>query len=100
MPTPQDTQLLQEAMRRRYGGQPSSAGVPGGAPVANAITPANPIAQTGQAPGQAQSQQGGASGFPTGDGVSQLKNQAAGEGTFIVKALAKRLDSLNSGQAA
>lgn len=100
MPTPEDTQLLNEAMRRRYGGKPSSAGVPGGAPVANAITPANPIAQTGQVPGQQQGQQGGASGFPSGDGVDMLKNQAQGEGTFIVKALADRLKKLSSAPAA
>lgn len=97
MPTPQDTQLLQEAMRRRYGGQPSSAGVAGGALVANAVTPANPIAQTGQTPGQQQGQQGGASGFPSGDGVQQLKSQDQGEGTFIVKALADRLKKLATG---
>lgn len=91
MQTPQDQQLLAEAMRRRYGGQPSSAGVQGGAPVANAVTPANPVAQEGMTQGQQQGAQGGASGFPSGDGVSQLKSQDKGEGTFIVKALADRL---------
>lgn len=88
-------QLLNEAMRRRYGNQqPSSAGVPGGAPVANAITPQNPIAQTGEVPGQTQAKQGGASGFPSGDGVDVLKSQNQGEGMFIVKALTDRLKKL------
>lgn len=94
-----DQQLLAEAMRRRFGGEPSSAGVPGGAPVANAITPANPVAQAGEVPAQ-QGQQGGAAGFPTGDGVKQLKSQPQGEGVFIVKALADRLKKLDSAPAA
>lgn len=85
-------QAQQELMRRRAMGQPSSVAIPGGAPAANAISPANPIANGGQVPAQ-NSPMGGAAGFPSGDGVKQLKNQT-GESTFIVKALAERLKAL------
>lgn len=92
--TDSDRQALAEAMRRRSGQLPSSVGIAGGAPVANTISPANPIAQAGETP-QQSSGQPGAGGYPSGSGVKQLKS-AQGESTFIVKALSDRLKALTS----
>lgn len=44
------TAALQELLRRQQGQVPSSAGIPGGAPAANANVPSNPIATAGMAP--------------------------------------------------
>lgn len=94
--TDADRQAIAEAMRRRAGQLPSSAGIPGGAPVANAVTPANPIAQAGmtpqpKAPAPATPNQ-------SAEGGKQLK-AAEGESTFIIKTMADRLKALTaSGQ--
>lgn len=97
--TDADRQAMAEAMRRRAGQLPSSAGIPGGAPVANATTPANPIAQAGmvQQP-QAPTPTGTPSQNPSSEGGKQLK-AADGESTFIIKSMADRLKALTaSGQ--
>lgn len=97
-PTLQDQQALLEAMRRRSGQLPSSAGIPGGAPVANAITPANPIAQAGMTP-PPPPVGGGDQGNPSADGISAVKRAPAGEAQIIISALKDRLKSLTeSGQ--
>lgn len=77
-----------EAFRRRAGQQPSSAGLPGGAPVANTVTAGNPLAGLGPtggsgAPMPPQS--------PTQEPIKQLKQSRPGEAEVIVKALVDRL---------
>lgn len=46
------TQAILELVRRGQGQVPSSAGIPGGAPAANANVPTNPLAQAGMTPQQ------------------------------------------------
>ena len=87
-----DTSALQEAFRRRSGQVPSSAGIPGGAPVANQPSAQNPLAQfaTSQLPAQG-------AGLPSSineTGINQLQKSAPGEAEIILKALIQRLRSL------
>ena len=91
-----DLQALQEAFRRRSGQQPSSAGIPGGAPSANAVTSQNPLAQFAAQNMQAQGQ-----GLPQSmsePGIKQLKESQPGEAEIIVKALIQRLRTLGQPQ--
>lgn len=94
--TDADRQAMAEAMRRRAGQLPSSAGIPGGAPVANAVTPANPIAQAGMV--EQPKSPAPNTPNPSSEGGKQLK-AAEGESTFIIKSMADRLKALTaSGQ--
>lgn len=87
-----DVSAIQEAFRRRAGAEPSTAGIPGGAPAANAQTPGNPLtvapgaAPAGSAPQPAQSM--------TEEPRKQLAQSQPGEAEIILKALSKRLDKL------
>ena len=89
---------INEALRRHAGLGDSGAGIPGGAPAANAQTPTNPIAQQGQVPMQnpnaptppttmpsAQDPFGGASAMMNG-------SQPVTGGTTLEKALIKRMN--------
>ena len=81
---PMDTSALQEAFRRRASlGPRSTAGIPGGAPVANAPSAQNPLARL--AP------QGPSMSAP---GAAQLGKSAPGEAELIIKALSQRLKNL------
>ena len=85
-----DTSALQEAFRRRAGQVPSSAGIPGGAPVANAVTPQNPLAASAMSRMPATG-----AGLPqtmSQGGVQQLGKSMPGEADIILKALIKRLN--------
>lgn len=87
-----DVSAIQEAFRRRAGQAPSTAGIPGGAPTANAPTPGNPLtvapgaSPAGTAPQPPQSM--------TEEPRKQLAQSQPGEAEIILKALSKRLDKL------
>ena len=74
---------LLEAFRRRAGGQPSSAGISGGAPVANAQSSANPLMGMNN-PNPSMSK----------PGMDQLSKSQPGEAQLILKALTNRLRQL------
>jgi len=94
--------LALEAFRQMAGQQASSAGIQGGAPVANAQTSQNPMAAmarmrvqgAGQAPGVQVPQPGG-SQPPTQPAMDSLDQVKEGEANKIVAALIKRLISLS-----
>lgn len=94
---------LAEAIRRRQGMPPSSAGIAGGAPQANANTPANPMASQGMTPQQPTPQGSAAVGVhppaPTAEnplvGAQNMMNRSApDEATIIIKSFADRLKKL------
>ena len=95
------TAAIQEAIRRRAGLGGSAAGIPGGAPAANAATPSNPIAQSGMTPPSPVSS-GGLPPAPTAQNPiagaqSMLKGAAPNEATLIIKSFADRLKKLPAG---
>lgn len=85
-------QAQMEALRRRAGEMPSSAGIPGGATTTNSLSPTNPIATTSGTADMTNppTPTGGANGIPTGEAQSQLKREK-GESRTIVDALIYRL---------
>lgn len=87
-----DVSAIQESFRRRAGQAPSTAGIPGGAPAANAPTPGNPLttAPGAPAPGSAPTPPGSMTEEPR----KQLAQSQPGEAQIILKALTKRLDKL------
>lgn len=92
---PEGMAALQEAMRRRQGLPPSSAGIPGGAQAANANTPANPMASQGMTP-QQPAGQGSMPPAPTAEnplaGAQSMLAKAAPDGaTMIIKSFADYL---------
>ena len=82
---------LQEAFRRRASlGPPSTAGMTGGAPVANRQATGNLLATMGQAPVQ-----GNVPKPPPNmsqPGMDQMKKSAPGESELIIKALSARVN--------
>jgi len=74
-----------EAFRRRAGMPASSSGIPGGAPVANQQSTANPLATAGQAPIQPLQSM-------DKPGIDQLNKSQPGQDDVIVKALINRLN--------
>ena len=94
-----DISALQEAFRRRAGQQPSSAGIPGGASMANQQTPQNPLAALASK-SSIQSPAGLGGGAPSGSpqpgsmtqpAREQLEQSRPGERELIIKALIRVL---------
>lgn len=89
----QSPEYQMEVLRRRAAQGASSAGLPGGAPAANQISPENPLANSMTVPNQTVATQG-AGGFPSGAGIAKVETQKTGEAETIVKALVDRLRKL------
>src|SRR3990167_8676244 len=87
-----DTSALQEAFRRRTGQIPSTAGIPGGAPVANQPSAQNPLASFART--QLPAEGAGLPQSMSEGGIQQLQKSAPGEAEIILKALIQRLRSL------
>lgn len=86
-----------EALRRHAGLGDSGAGIPGGAPVANANVPSNPIAMSGQVPNKPAGAPQNPSTMPTagdpfGGGAAMMNGAAPQGGTHLEKALIKRMN--------
>lgn len=80
-----------EAFRRRAGQQPSSAGIPGGAPVANTISAGNPLSSSVppssiSAPQPPQS--------ATQEPIKQMQKSIPGQDDVIIKALIDRMKKI------
>jgi len=86
-----NTASVQEAFRRRASlGPESSAGIPGGAPAANATSAQNPLAQFAQQAAPPSGVQAPAQNMSQ-PGVDQLGKSMPGEANIILKALISRL---------
>lgn len=86
------TPALQESFRRRSGQPPSTAGIPGQAPAANAQTAANPLA--GTSPASSPQSAPAPTESPTAGGREAVANAQPNEASLIVKALSARLKNL------
>lgn len=90
-----DTSAIQEAFRRRAGQVPSSTGIPGGAPAANAPGAANPLNQAPGAPSAGSAPQPPQTA--SSEGIKQLQQSQPNEAQVITKALINRQKKLTEG---
>ncbi len=89
----QDFSAIAEALRRRQGQLPSSAGIPG----AGANTPSNVMAQQGQVPTGQLPQAGlpqGTQGNPMGGAIQAQANAKPDQSEMITRALIKQQERL------
>lgn len=90
------TPEIAEAMRRRAGLLPSSAGIQGGADRTRSVaSPVNQSGQSGSQPvGQGLLPPDPSMANPTAGAQSMMRDAKPGEAQLIIKALTKRLDKL------